>query len=153
MRHTISSLHYLLNRLPHVSPNNVGHLELKKLSTHGEAGCTLYCSKYNTGYMSHVSYIDHVQIKSLLIVQKLFWEDLQATSSTHLTRDEDKWSSIKDKRMVKLDFYFYFSFFPFKTTFLRYIFYKNQHIHLLVHGHSSWSTFGLHLARAQIKAL
>ena len=24
---------------------------------------------------------------------------------------------------------------------------KNQHIHLLVHGHSSWSTFGLHLVR------
>ena len=29
MRHTISTLPYPLNRLPHVSPNNVGHLELK----------------------------------------------------------------------------------------------------------------------------
>ena len=24
---------------------------------------------------------------------------------------------------------------------------KNQHIHFLMHGHSSWSTFGIHLVR------
>ena len=27
------------------------------------------------------------------------------------------------------------------------IYLKNQHIHFLVHDHSSWSTFGLHLVR------
>jgi hypothetical protein len=34
MRHASSSMLYPLNRLPHVSPNNVGHLEFKNLSTY-----------------------------------------------------------------------------------------------------------------------
>ena len=46
----------------------------------------------------------------------------------------------EDKRMVKLEFFF-------KTTLFGHILQKNQHIHFLVHGHSSWSTFGLHLVR------
>ena len=38
-------------------------------------------------------------------------------------------------------------FFPFpKVSFLG-IFLKNQHIHVLVYGHSSWSVFVLHLVR------
>ena len=40
--------------------------------------------------------------------------------------------------MLKLDFFE----FPFLD-----IYSKNQHIPFLVHGHSSWSTFGLHLVR------
>ena len=32
MRHTFATLPYPLNRLPHVSPNNMGHLKLKNLS-------------------------------------------------------------------------------------------------------------------------
>ena len=58
--------HIFLACFPHVSPNNVGHLELENLSTHGEADCKL-CSMYNTRYMSHVNYIEHVQIKSFFL--------------------------------------------------------------------------------------
>ena len=43
-------------------------------------------------------------------------------------------------------FCFLVFWFFFKLPFLD-ICYKNQHIHILVHGHSSWSTFGLHLVR------
>ena len=39
MKHTISFMHYPFNQLSHISSNNVGHLELKNLSTHGEANC------------------------------------------------------------------------------------------------------------------
>jgi hypothetical protein len=42
----------------------------------------------------------------------------------------------EDKRMIKLE---YFSKLPFWGTYK-----KNQRIYFLVHGHSSWSTFGLH---------
>ena len=51
----------------------------------------------------------------------------------------------EDKRMVKLEF------FSFKTTLLGHVS-KSKHIHFLVHGHSSWSTFDLHLVRGS-KAL
>ena len=37
----------------------------------------------------------------------------------------------------------------FKTALFGYIYKENQHIHFVVHGHSSWSTFNLHLVRAQ----
>ena len=50
--------------------------------------------------------------------------------------DEDK----RRDRMVKLDF-FSFQSCPFETIL------KNQHILFSVHGHTSWSTFGLHLLR------
>ena len=43
----------------------------------------------------------------------------------------------KDKRMVKIDF-----FFSFLGDML-----QKWHIHVLVHGRASWSTFGLHLVR------
>jgi hypothetical protein len=56
----------------------------------------------------------------------------------HFGRREDE-----DKRMVKLD-YSSFS----RPSFLGYII-KNQHIHFLVYGHSSWSTFGLHVVRGR----
>ena len=36
----------------------------------------------------------------------LFWLGLQATSSSHLTRNEDKWSPREGKRMVKPFFFF-----------------------------------------------
>jgi hypothetical protein len=39
-------------------------------------------------------------------------------------------------------------FFSFKIAFFKNIS-KNQHTQFLVHGHSSWSTFGLHQVRAQ----
>ena len=58
-----------LNLLPHVSSNNVGHSELKNPSTHGEVGCK-QCSMYNRRYMSHVNYIEHVQIKSFIYKKK-----------------------------------------------------------------------------------
>ena len=47
----------------------------------------------------------------------------------------------EDKRMVKLAFLF------LKLPFLDIYYEKNEHIHFLVHGHSSWFTFGLHLVR------
>ena len=43
----------------------------------------------------------------------------------------------REDKMVKLEF---FSKLPFLKE-------KNQHIHFLVHGHSSLSTFGLNLVR------
>ena len=46
----------------------------------------------------------------------------------------------EDKRMVKLDF------FSFKISFIGHIIIKLVYS-LLMHGHSSWSTFGLHLVR------
>ena len=42
----------------------------------------------------------------------------------------------EEKIMIKLDFFF--------LTCVK----KNQHIHNLVHGNSSWFTFGLHLVRS-----
>jgi hypothetical protein len=44
------------------------------------------------------------------------------------------------KRLVRLKFLF-------KTVNFGQIFKNNQHIHFLVHGHSTWSTLGLHLVR------
>jgi hypothetical protein len=55
---------------------------------------------------------------------------------------EEKIKTREDKRMVKL--YIFLSFIP---TFFGHILKKTQHIHFLMHGHSSWSTFGLHLVR------
>ena len=52
----------------------------------------------------------------------------------------------EDMRMVKLE-----SFFQ-KRSFWAYIKPKKKRIHYVVHGYSSQSTFGLHLARDQ-KAL
>ena len=46
----------------------------------------------------------------------------------------------QDKRMVKLD-----SFSPKKPLLDMY--YKNKHIHCLVHNHSFWSTFYVHLVK------
>ena len=60
-------------------------------------------------------------------------EDLQATSSTHLTRLEGKQSPTQEKRMFKLDFFF--SNLPFLGMYS-----NNQHLYFLVHGHYSWST-------------
>ena len=45
----------------------------------------------------------------------------------------------EDKRMVKL-----VVFFIFKTALFGDISKKNQHIHFIMYGHSSWSTFGSH---------
>ena len=50
----------------------------------------------------------------------------------------------RPKNMVKLDWFFIFPF-P-KLPFLG-IYETHQHVHMLVHGHSSWSTFGLHLVK------
>ena len=48
------------------------------------------------------------------------------------TREIGEWSNLKN----------------FKTNLFRHIYYKkNQHIHFLVHEHSSRSAFGLHLVR------
>ena len=43
--------------------------------------------------------------------------------------------------MIKIDF------FPFQTTPFWNCILKYKHVHFLVHGHSSWSTFNLHLVR------
>jgi hypothetical protein len=73
----------------------------------------------------------------------MLWKDLQATSSTHFPRSEDKWSPREDKRMVKLEFFINFFLFGHVLKIKN----KNQHIHFLVHDHSSWSTSGLYLVR------
>ena len=54
--------------------------------------------------------------------------------------EEEKMKTREDKRLVNMEF------FSLNLPFLG-IFKKNQHIHFLVHGHSSWSMFGLHLVR------
>jgi hypothetical protein len=52
----------------------------------------------------------------------------------------EKTKTRKCRRMVKLDF-------SFPKLILLGIHSKNHYIHFLAHGHSSWSTFGLHLMR------
>ena len=77
----------------------------------------------------------------------IFWSnknDGEATSSTHLTESEDKLSPREDWRMIKLELLFFLSKMPFLGHILLN---KNRHIHFLVHGHSSWSTYGVHLVR------
>ena len=54
---------------------------------------------------------------------------------------EEKTKTREDKRMVELDLK---TKIPPKMPSLG-KYQKNQHIHVLVHGHFSWSTFGLHL--------
>ena len=51
--------------------------------------------------------------------------------------DEDTWRQKNDQT-----WFFIPSHLPFEG-----IFFLNQHIHFFVHGHSSWSTFTLHLVR------
>ena len=53
----------------------------------------------------------------------------------------------EDKRMVKLFFNFFFQNYPY-WAYMKKKSKKNQHVWFLVHGHSSWSTFSLHLVRA-----
>ena len=57
---------------------------------------------------------------------------------------EEKMETREDKRMVELDF-FLFQNCPFWTYIMKEK--KNPHIHFLVHSHSSWYKFGLHLVR------
>jgi hypothetical protein len=52
----------------------------------------------------------------------------------------EKMKTRKDKRMVKVDF-------SFSKLILLGICSKNDYIHFLAHGHSSWSTFSLHLMK------
>ena len=54
-----------------------------------------------------------------------------------------KWRQVKPKRRQENGQTWIF----FKTTFFGHVLKKNHHIHFLVHGHSSWSTFGLQLVR------
>ncbi len=55
---------------------------------------------------------------------------------------EEKLKTREDKRMIKLDF-----FNDYKIAFCAYIKKNNKHVHFLLHGRSSWSTFDLHLPR------
>ena len=57
---------------------------------------------------------------------------------------EEKMKTREDKRMVELDF---FSFLKLPFLDIYYERKKNPHIHFLVHSHSSWYKFGLHLVR------
>ena len=59
------------------------------------------------------------------ILMIFFWEEKTKTKRKH-----KEWSNL----------------IFFKLSFLIYI-KLNQQIHFLVHGHSSWSTFGSHLMR------
>ena len=123
MRHIISSLHRPLNRLPHVSPNNAGHLELKNSSTHGEAGCKLYCSMYNTRYMSHVNYIELVQIK-LLSFCFYFVNFFMRRFASHIFNTfNKKWRQVKPRRRQENGQTWYFS----KLPYLRHILEKSTH--------------------------
>ena len=54
---------------------------------------------------------------------------------------KEKTKTRQDKRIVKLEQKIEIALFEHK------VFSGYQHIHFLVHGHSSWSTFGLHLVR------
>ena len=67
------------------------------------------------------------KIMLLWFLMFFYWGENMKANSTR-----KKWSNI---------------IFTLKTTLLGHIFKINQHIHFLVHGHSSWSTFGLHLVR------
>ena len=98
--------------------------------------------QYNTRYMSRVNYIEHVQNKSLIfflvrIVMRRF--------TSHIFDTFNKMErQVKPKRRQENDqtWFIYFQKCPFWACIK-----KNQHIHILVHGHSSRSTFGLHLVR------
>ena len=59
--------------------------------------------------------------------QIFFWKEEKVT-----IREDQEWSNS----------FFFSSKLPFLDMDS-----KTQHIHFLVHGHSSWSTFGLHLVR------
>ena len=56
---------------------------------------------------------------------------------------------MKTREGNKLDFFA----FLFKTALFGHTLKKNQHVHFLVHAHSSWSTFGSHLTHSDPKAL
>ena len=88
--------------------------------------------------MSHVNYIEYVQNKSLIF---LFVKIVVRRFASHVFDTfNKKWRQVKPKKdniMVKLDLFFW-------IVFLGHVSKKNQHIHFMVHGHSSWSTFGLH---------
>ena len=56
-----------------------------------------------------------------------------------------------EEKTREWSFIYLFSFPLQNWPFGAYI-YKKNHIHLLVHGHYSWSTFGLHLVKG-LKAL
>jgi hypothetical protein len=50
MKHIVSSIPYPLNLLPHVSSNNVGHLELKNLSAYLFLVYQLICLEFGGMY-------------------------------------------------------------------------------------------------------
>ena len=56
-------------------------------------------------------------------------------------RGKRRWIQEKTKYSSNSTFFF------FKTALFGQILNKNQHMYFLVHSHSSWSTFGLHLVR------
>ena len=137
MRHTISTTSYPLNQLPHVSPNNLGHLELKNLSTHGEAGWK-YCSMYNTRYMSHVNYIEHVQNYITSFFCKKCCEKICKPHLQHIF-EEVKTSETQEKRREWSNlilFIFFFQKCPFWTYF------KKKSAHSLF---GAWSLFLVHI--------
>ena len=85
---------YPLNQIPHVSQNNVGHLELKNLSTHAEAGCKK-CSMYNTRYMSHINYIEHLQLNRSFVFVKII---VRRFASHIFNTFNTKWRQVKPNR-------------------------------------------------------
>ena len=91
--------------------------------------------KHITRYMSHENYIEHVQIESLIFFVKI----VVRRFAGHIFHTfNKKGRQVKPKRRQS---------FRERLGFWACIYKKNQHLHFLVHGHSSWSTFGLHLVR------
>ena len=91
-------------------------------------------------YKSHVNYIEHVQFKSLIFFCRNCCEKICKPRLQHIF--DKKWRQVKPKRIQENDQTWIFSKLPFWACIQKY-----QHIHFWVHGHSSWSTFGLHLVR------
>ena len=121
-----------------------GHLELKNPSTHNmvkrvanNAQCTVQHKVHVTCklHWTCINWIPH----SFFV--NCFVRRFASHVLTHLTKSEGKWSPREDKKTVKLTLFFqnclFFGIYQKKiNTFV-----------FLVHGHSSWSIFGLHLVR------
>ena len=90
---------------------------------------------YNIGYMWHVNYMSHIQIKWLIFCENC----CEKICKPHLNTFNKKWRQEKPKRRQKYEPTWIFAK---KCPFWAYI-RRNQHIHYLKHGHSSWFTFGL----------
>ena len=99
--------------------------------------------QYNRRYMSHVNYIEHVQIKPLIFVVKIV---VRRFASHIFDIFHKKWRQVKSKRRQENEQTWYSL--PSKNALSGHISKKKiSTFTFWMHGHSSRSTFGFHLVR------